>query len=156
MLSRTIHSVNLSIVDLSSGSDGGRATLKSTLSNSSAGSSAIYTASSATARNNSRTRQIRVSSSRAPDAEVDSLVLDLVDTGDLDTLGSRVAFASLNLDLSAGVVEFGLSVVGTVDGDVFAADEVFAVGLWRHDTLAFSSTRIVTRQVKDLQCCQGQ
>jgi hypothetical protein len=119
----------LSIVDLSSGSDSRRATLKSTFSNSGTASLAIDRTSGVTARNNSRARQIRVGSSRAPDAEVDGLVFDLVDTGDLDTLRSRVSFTSLNLDLSAGVVELSLSVVGTVDGDVLAANEVFAVGL---------------------------
>lgn len=142
-------------IDLSSGSASRRTTLESRLSsskvrslaigrakglttsnNSSAGSLAIDRASGATARDNSRAGQIRVSSGRAPDAEVDSLVLNLVDAGDFDTLRDRVSFTSLNLDLSTGVVEFSLTIVGTVDGDVFAADEVFAVGLRRHGTLA--------------------
>ena len=123
-------SINLSI-DLSGSPDSRRATLNSTPSNSSTSALSIDRSSSATTSSNSRARQVRVSSGRAPDTEVDSLVVDLVDTGDLDALGDRVAFTALDFDLGAGVVEFGLLVVSTVDGNVFAADEVFAVGLWK-------------------------
>jgi len=88
-------------VDLSSSSNSRRTALNSTLSNSGTSSSAINGTSSATTSSNSRARQVRVSGSRAPNAEVDGLVVDLVDTGDLDTLRDRVSFAALNLDLSA-------------------------------------------------------
>jgi hypothetical protein len=129
-------------VDLSSSSNSRRTALNSTPSNSSTSSLAINGSSSATTSSNSRARQVRVSSSRAPNTEVDSLVVDLVDTRNLDTLGDRVSFAALDLDLSAGVVEFSLLVVGTVDGDVFAADEVLAIGLWKSDELASKGCEI--------------
>jgi hypothetical protein len=115
--------------NLSSSPNSRRPTLHSTPSNSSTSSLSINRPSSATTSSNSRARQSRISSSRAPNTEIDSLIVDLIDTWDLDALGDGVAFAALDFDLGAGVVEFGLFVVGAVDGDVFAADEVFAVGL---------------------------
>jgi hypothetical protein len=136
--------------NLSSSPNSRRPTLNSTLGNSSTSSLSINRSSSATTSSNSRARQSRVSSSRAPDAKVDSLVVDLIYTGDLDALGDRVSFAALDFDLGAGVVEFGLLVVGAVDGDVFAADEVFAVGLWRGgDELAWVYGRVVPRELHE-------
>jgi len=148
-------SIDLSI-DLSSSSNSRRTTLNSALSNSSTSSLAIDRSSSATTSSNSRARQVRVSSRGAPDTEIDSFVVDLVDTGDLDTLGDRVAFAALDLDLSAGVVEFGLLVVGTVNSDVFAADEVLAVGLWEKDGLALGREMCSKNVRRHLRCCWGR
>jgi hypothetical protein len=64
----------------------------------------------------------------APDAEVDLRVVDFVDTGDLHSVGGKRSAATRNADLGTGIVELGLTIVGTVETDVFRTDEVLAIG----------------------------
>jgi hypothetical protein len=80
------------------------------------------------------TRDNVVGSGRAPEREVDGRVVLLVDTGDLDR-GTRDAGGAVarDLDLGAGVVELGLTTVGTVEGNVLTTDEVLTVGKSRGD-----------------------
>ncbi|TLS29926.1 hypothetical protein PpBr36_02545 [Pyricularia pennisetigena] len=86
-------------------------------------------ATNGTAGDDVRARGDVVAGRAAPDAEVDGLVSGLVDAGDLGAgaghAGGRVAS---HLDLHAGDVELGLTVVGAVQTNVLAAEEVLAVG----------------------------
>jgi hypothetical protein len=97
----TTTSKNILSTNLSSSPNSKRPTHHSTSSNPSTSSLSIDRPSSATTSSNSRARKSRISSSRAPNTKIDSLIVDLVDTRDLDALGDGVAFAALDFDLGA-------------------------------------------------------
>jgi hypothetical protein len=76
-------------------------------------------------RSRTLSRIVRFSS---PHAEVDSSVLHVVNTRDLDCLCGESVATTRDLDLSAAIVELGLPIVCAVETDVFSTDEVLAIG----------------------------
>lgn len=79
-------------------------------------------------RNDIRARNEVVRGRRAPKAEVDSGVSRLVDAGDAHGgAGDASRGVALNFHLQNGIVELGLTLVGTMQTNMLAADEILPV-----------------------------
>lgn len=70
----------------------------------------------------------RVIGLATPHAEVNSSVLDVVNTGNFDGFRGEGVATTGDLDLRAAVVELCLAIMGAVETDVLSTHKVFAVG----------------------------
>lgn len=107
---------------------GGRRSAAGNLLDDIAGST-VRSTTDGTTGDNIRTGSNIVGGGRTPEGEVDGRVILLVDAGDLDRgTGDAGGAVARDLELGAGVVELGLTTMGTVKGDVLTTDKVLTVG----------------------------